>query len=50
MKDPCDGGNILYLDCGGRNTNLQITELKRTRYIHQYKRNLNQMLIASMLI
>ena len=33
MKDAYDGGNILYLDCGVGNTNLQIIKLKRTRYI-----------------
>ena len=34
MRDPYDGGNVLYLDCGGGCANLQIIKLNRTKYTH----------------
>ena len=33
-RDPCGGGNILYLDCGGGDTNIHMVKPHRTKHTH----------------
>ena len=33
-RGTCGGGNVLYLDCGGGDTNIHMVKLHRTKYTH----------------